>query len=223
MKFLREFVSHDDVQAFTESVGEGETKEKQHYLKGVFLQATVKNRNGRRYKRNILESQVKEFTEQKIDTKRAMGELSHPSNVEINLDKVSHLITELYMDGDVGYGVAKVLDTPMGKITKALIDGGVQLGMSTRGVGTLEGDLVGDDFKLITVDIVADPSAPTAFVEGILENKNYIVTSTGEIVEAAVNQLKKNMDKAVRENRYDRTSFSKEVLNYLDSFMKSIK
>ena len=141
----------------------------------------------------------------------------------INLDRVSHIITELNMDGDVGIGCAKVLDTPMGKIVQSLIDGGVQLGMSTRGVGTLNGDVVGDDYKLITVDIVADPSAPTAFVEGVLENKEYIVSETGEIVESAIAKLKSNVDGAVNRNRFNRKEFSNETLEYLNEFLDSFK
>ena len=221
MKLLREFVSHDDIQVITES--DENTTDKRYYLKGPFLQASVKNRNGRVYKRDTLIREVKEFCDHKISNNRGLGELSHPESIDLNLDRVSHLITELRMEGDIGYGVAKLLDTPMGQIAKALVKDGVQVGMSTRGVGTLEGDSVGDDYKLITVDIVADPSAPTAFVEGVLENKEWIISNTGEIVEAAVQQLKKNVDKAVRTNRYDRNEFSKQSLSYLDQFLKSIR
>jgi len=221
MKLLREFVSHDSLQLLTEdSEGSGS---KSYFLRGPFLQASVKNRNGRKYMRETLEREVKDFYKTKIQTHRSIGELDHPPEPTINLDRISHIITELAMDGDVGMGCAKLLDTPMGKIAKALVQDGVQLGMSTRGVGTLDGDMVKDDYKLITVDIVADPSAPTAFVEGVLENKEYIVSETGEIVEAAVRQLKRNMDKATQSHRYNKEEFSKATLMYMDQFLKSIR
>jgi len=220
MKLLREFVSFDAIEMISES--DQNTGKKNYFLKGPFLEANVKNRNGRRYMQETLNREVKDFYETKIKTKRAMGELDHPPEPTINLERISHIITELYMDGNVGYGVAKLLNTPMGEIAKALVDDGIQLGMSTRGVGTLDDDLVKDDYKLITVDIVADPSAPTAFVEGVLENKNYIISSTGEIVEAAVAQLKKNMDVAVKQNKFDKNAFSSATLDYLNTFLKSI-
>ena len=171
--------------------------------------------------RETLTREVQEFYDTKIKTHRSIGELDHPPEPVINLDRISHLITDLKMEGDIGYGCAKLLNTPMGMIAKALIDDGVQLGMSTRGVGTLDGDRVKDDYKLITVDIVADPSAPTAFVEGVLENKEYIVAQTGEIVERAVEQLKRDMDEACS-HKYNKEVFSSEVLSYLDCFMNSI-
>jgi len=221
MKLLREFVSHDNLQLISEEV-DGSNK-KNYYLKGPFLEANTKNRNGRRYMLETLAREVKDFYENKIKTNRSIGELDHPPEPTINLDRISHIITELTMDGNIGIGCAKLLDTPMGKIAKALVQDGVQLGMSTRGVGTLDGDMVKDDYKLITVDIVADPSAPTAFVEGVLENKEYIVSETGEIVESAVRQLKQNMNRAVRENRYNKEEFSKATLQYLNDFLKLIR
>ncbi len=220
MKLLKEYVSYNNLEVLTEDAKDG--KKKNYFLKGPFLEANVKNRNGRKYMQETLEREVNDFYESKIKTHRSMGELDHPPEPTINLDRISHIITDLKMENNIGMGVAKLLDTPMGKIAKVLVDDGVQLGMSTRGVGTLDGDMVSDDYKLITVDIVADPSAPTAFVEGVLENKEYIMSETGEIVEAAVRQLKKNVDKAVNENRYDKDAFSKATLVYLDTFLKSI-
>jgi len=220
MKLLREYVSYSDVKLFTEDVDEG--KKKNYFLKGPFLEANVKNRNGRRYMQETLEREVKDFNESKIKTHRSMGELDHPPEPTINLDRISHIITELTMDGNIGYGVAKLLNTPMGNIAKALVDDGIQLGMSTRGVGTLDGDMVKDDYKLITIDIVADPSAPTAFVEGVLENREYMIGDNGEIVEAAVKQLKRDMDSAVRAHRFDKEEFSQATLKYLDDFLSSL-
>jgi len=221
MKLLREYVSFQDIKLISEDV-EGSEGKKNYFLKGPFLEANVKNRNGRKYMQETLEREVKDFNETKIKTHRSMGELDHPPEPTINLDRISHIITELTMDGNVGYGVAKLLNTPMGNIAKALVDDGIQLGMSTRGVGTLDGDMVKDDYKLITVDIVADPSAPTAFVEGVLENREYIVGENGEIVEAAVQKLKADMDKATQQHRYSKSDFSQATLAYLDDFLNSL-
>ena len=218
MKLLREYVSFQDIKLISEDV-EGK---KNYFLKGPFLEANVKNRNGRKYMQETLEREVKDFNESKIKTHRSMGELDHPPEPTINLDRISHIITELNMDGNIGYGVAKLLNTPMGNIAKALVDDGIQLGMSTRGVGTLDGDMVKDDYKLITVDIVADPSAPTAFVEGVLENRDYIVGENGEIVEAAVKKLKADMDKATRQHMYSKSDVSEATLAYLDDFLSSL-
>ena len=219
MKLLREFVSFQDIEVVSEAV-EGSDK-KDYYLKGPFLEANVKNRNGRKYMKETLDREVRDFFESKIKTHRSMGELDHPPEPTINLDRVSHIITDLSMDGNIGYGVAKIMNTPMGKIAKALVDDGVQLGMSTRGVGSLDGDMVKDDYKLITVDIVADPSAPSAFVEGILENKDYIIDECGGIVECAVAELQSQVDKQYR-SHFNKEEFSKQTLSYLNDFLNSI-
>lgn len=219
MKLLKEYVSYEQLEVVSESV-DG-SNEKYYYLKGPFLEANVKNRNGRTYMQETLEREVKDFYDQKIKTNRSIGELDHPPEPTINLDRISHVITDLTMKDNIGYGVAKLLNTPCGKIAQSLVKDGVQLGMSTRGVGTLDGDRVADDYKLITVDIVADPSAPSAFVEGVLENKEWIVSETGEIVEAAVKQLKTEMDKTYGKCQ-SREEFSKEVLGYLNEFLNSI-
>lgn len=219
MKLLTEYVSYENLQVVSEAV-EG-SNEKHYYLKGPFLEANVKNRNGREYMLETLTREVKDFYANKIKTNRSIGELDHPPEPTINLDRISHMITDLEMKDNIGYGVARLLNTPMGKIAQSLVADGVQLGMSTRGVGTLDGDMVQDDYKLITVDIVADPSAPSAFVEGVLENKDWIVSETGEIVEAAVKNLKKEMDKTYSKCQ-GKEEFSKEVLSYLNNFLNSI-
>lgn len=188
MLYIREFVDYNNVEIISEAV-EGS---KSYKITGPFLEGEVKNRNGRIYPVPILEREVKDFYENKIKTKRAIGELDHPSSPSINLDRVSHLIEDLRMDGNVGRGTAKILDTPVGKIAQSLIEGGVKLGVSTRGVGSLTGNKVNDDFKLITVDIVADPSAPSAFVEGIMEGKKYFVDGD-HIVEMAYTNLEENL------------------------------
>jgi hypothetical protein len=147
-------------------------------IEGIFMQAESKNRNGRIYPREVMESAVNKYVTEQLVKGRAVGELNHPEGPQINLDKVSHRITELSWDGNKVMGKALVLDTPMGQIVKGLVEGGVQLGVSSRGMGTLVQqngvNMVGKDFVLATVDIVQDPSAPEAFVNGIMEGVEWI-------------------------------------------------
>ena len=164
----------ENVQYITEAGG------KDLYIEGIFLQADVKNRNGRWYPSKVMEKEVKRYTKEYIDKKRAFGELGHPEGPTVNLDRVSHMITELTQDGSNWKGKAKVTDTPHGNIVKSLIKEGAQLGVSSRGMGSLKANKKGvqevqDDFYLATAaDIVADPSAPDAFVNGIMEGKEWI-------------------------------------------------
>lgn len=160
------------------------TNAKEHFLEGIFMQAETKNRNGRVYPMNILSKEASRYNKEYIQKNRAFGELGHPDSPTINLDRVSHMITKLYPDGNNFIGKAKILDTPNGKIVKSLLDGGATLGVSTRGVGSLKPangfQLVQDDFHLATAaDIVADPSAPDAFVRGIMESAEWILTDKG--------------------------------------------
>jgi hypothetical protein len=160
------------------------TGKKEHFIEGIFMQAERKNRNGRVYPHNILSKEVDRYNTEYVKKNRAFGELGHPDSPQINLDRVSHMITSLKPDGNNFIGKAKILDTPNGKIVKSLLDGGASLGVSTRGVGSLKPangfQLVQDDFHLATAaDIVADPSAPEAFVRGIMENAEWILTNKG--------------------------------------------
>ena len=161
-----------------------EGKGKQQYIKGVFMQSDVKNQNGRVYPFGVLQREVKNYNKKFVKEGRALGELGHPMGPTINLDRVSHLITELYEDGKDFIGKAKIMDTPNGKIVKNLLESGVRLGVSSRGLGTVKTNKSGvnevqKDFTLSTVDIVADPSAPAAFVNGIMEGKEFSIT--GEV------------------------------------------
>ena len=174
MKLIRE--ETQDVQYLVESDGKGG---KNHFITGIFMQADRQNRNGRVYPMNILSKEADRYNREYVAKNRAFGELGHPENPQINLDRVSHMITKLYPDGSNFVGKAKILDTPNGKIVKSLLDGGASLGVSTRGVGSLRPhngyQQVQDDFKLATAaDIVADPSAPDAFVQGIMEGKEWV-------------------------------------------------
>lgn len=159
-------------------ITEGSEKDKQYHIEGVFMEAEKKNRNGRRYPKDILEKEVSRYNKEFVESNRAMGELGHPDGPTVNLERVSHIIKELKQDGNNITGKAKILDTPYGKIVKNLIDEGVKIGVSSRGMGSLKNvngvNEVQKDFMLAAVDIVADPSAPNAFVEGIMEGKEWV-------------------------------------------------
>ena len=174
MKLFREI--NEEVQILTE---ESEKGDKKYFIEGVFLQGNLKNRNGRVYPMEILDKEASRYSKNFIEQKRAFGELGHPDGPTINLERVSHMITALRKEDDNYIGKAKIMDTPYGKIVKNLIDEGAKLGVSSRGIGSLEEksgiNYVKDDFQLATAaDIVADPSAPDAFVNGILEGKEWV-------------------------------------------------
>ena len=195
----------DTVKLIAEAVEEVEyiTEEKEgggknYKIRGIFMQADIKNRNGRIYPMEVLNEEVKKYNKNFIEQKRAFGELGHPDGPTVNLERVSHMITSLKPDGKNFIGEAKIMDTPMGKIVKNLMDEGAKLGVSSRGMGSLKqrggANVVSDDFYLATAaDIVADPSAPNAFVEGIMEGKEW-VWNNGALVEAHVADLKKKFD-----------------------------
>jgi len=202
----------DTVKLFSEAVEEvefiTEAKEsggKNYKIRGIFMQADVKNRNGRVYPMEVLEKEVTKYNKNFIKENRAFGELGHPEGPTVNLERVSHMITKLHPDGKNFIGEAKIMDTPMGKIVKNLMDEGGKLGVSSRGMGSLDSkngaNYVRDDFYLATAaDIVADPSAPNAFVEGIMEGKEWI-WNNGALVEAHVADLKKKFDVKQRQKQ----------------------
>ena len=178
------------------------------YIEGVFLQSELKNRNGRMYPFSVLEREVGRYNEEYVKSKRALGELGHPDGPTINLDRVSHRITSLRAEGNNFIGKAQILDTPMGNIAKSLLGEGVQLGVSSRGMGSIDQkedcNVVRDDFMLTTAaDIVADPSAPDAFVNGIMEGKEWI-WDNGILKESAVAQIKDEIDQATLINLQER-------------------
>ena len=195
MKLICE-VNEQDVQYITEA---NENGQKDYKIKGVFMQGEIKNRNGRVYPMQVLDEQVKKYNENYVKQNRAYGELGHPSGPTINLERVSHMITDLSKEGNNYIGEAKIMDTPYGKIVKNLMDEGAKLGVSSRGMGSLKqnGDsqVVQKDYHLATAaDIVADPSAPDAFVEGIMEGKEW-VWDNGVLREAQVNEYKEEITK----------------------------
>ena len=177
-----------------------EGKSKQQYIQGIFMQADLKNQNGRIYPHEVLQKEVNNFNTKYVNEGRALGELGHPMGPIINLDRVSHVIKELKEDGKNFIGKAKVMDTPNGKIVKSFISEGVKLGVSSRGMGSVKTNKAGvnevqSDFVLSTVDIVADPSAPDAFVNGIMEGKEW-VWENGVIKEREIDIMKKTIERA---------------------------
>ena len=193
---------------------------KNTYIKGIFLQTEITNRNGRMYKFDSMQREVNKYNEEFVKRGRALGELGHPDGPTINLDRVSHKIVQLTPEGTNFMGKAKLLETPMGKIAKNLLEEGVQLGVSSRGLGSIKREgtaqIVADDFILSTAaDIVADPSAPDAFVDGIMEGKEWIYAN-GAVTEQTIEQIKHRIDNAERSQMEERklSAFN----DYLQSF-----
>ena len=188
-----------DVEYITEQKDNGK---KNYKIKGIFMQADIKNRNGRIYPMEVLEKEVRRYNKEQIKENRAFGELGHPEGPTINLERASHMITSLAPDGKNFIGEAKILKTPMGKIVESLMDEGAKLGVSSRGMGSLNqkngANYVRNDFYLATAaDIVADPSAPNAFVEGVMEGKDW-VWNNGNLVEAELVRMKSRIERRTR-------------------------
>ena len=214
MKLISEEVTN------AEYVVEDKNGKKEYKIRGVFLQSEVKNRNGRVYPKNILLKEVRRYNKEFINKNRAFGELGHPDGPTVNLERVSHMVKKLYPEGDNFIGEAKIMDTPYGKIVKGLIDEGAQLGVSSRGMGSIEqrngASYVKDDFYLATAaDIVADPSAPDAFVEGIMEGKEW-VWDNGLLIEKDVEAWKMEMI------RKQRRALDGKKLKIFETFLKKL-
>tara|TARA_S200000501_G_C20843788_1_gene752822 strand:- start:1704 stop:2348 length:645 start_codon:yes stop_codon:yes gene_type:complete len=204
----------------TKVITEGKGSKKRTYIEGVFLQGAIKNRNGRMYPLETLGREVQKYNENYIQKGRAMGELGHPEGPTINLDRVSHLITSLKESGNNFVGKARILDTPMGRVTRELLDEGIKLGVSSRGLGSIKEQngckVVCDDFILATAaDIVADPSAPDAFVNGIMEGKEWIWGGSG-VSEQRLETIKDRINSA------SRTQLAERNVSAFDAFLKSL-
>ena len=217
MKLISEMVDDDKIEFITEETDNGQ---KSHYIKGVFMQAEQKNRNGRIYPKKILGEQVNKYINNYVLQNRAFGELGHPDGPVVNLERVSHMIKELREDGNNWVGKAKIMDTPYGKIVKNLIDEGAKLGVSSRGMGSLKTvrgtNIVQDDFYLATAaDIVADPSAPEAFVEGVMEGKEW-VWDNGVIREHEIARMKQELTNKKRKQ------LEEAKLNLFKSFLSKL-
>ena len=216
MKLIREEI--EKVEVITEE----KNGKKLLYIQGPFLQTEQKNRNGRVYRRNVMEREVKRYTNEYVSKGRALGELGHPDGPTINLDRVSHKIVSLEQKGNDFIGKAQILSTPMGKIAESLLKEGVCLGVSSRGIGSLrqtrEGySEVGEDFMLATAaDIVADPSAPDAFVEGIMEGKEWALVD-GKIKEAQIEAIKASLDNAPSPQE-----LQERKISAFESFLRSL-
>jgi len=214
MKLISEEISN------AEYLIEEKDGKKEYKIRGIFLQSEIKNRNGRVYSKDVLDKEVRRYNAEFINKNRAFGELGHPDGPTVNLERVSHMIKKLYPDGNNFIGEAKIMNTPYGKIVKGLIDEGAQLGVSSRGMGSLEQkggvNYVGKDFYLATAaDIVADPSAPDAFVEGIMENKEW-VWDNGVLVEKEIEAWKLELIKTKKR------SLEEQKLKIFDSFLKKL-
>lgn len=197
MKLIREEI--EEVKVLLEESNDGK---KNMFIEGIFMQSNTKNRNGRMYPKDVMENEVSRYNKELVEKKRAYGELGHPSGPTINLERVSHMITELNMDGDNVVGKAKIMDTPYGNIVKSLINEGASLGVSSRGLGSLKSRNgimeVQNDFYLATAaDIVADPSAPDAFVQGIMEGVEW-VWETGILKPIEVEAVQEEVEQATR-------------------------
>jgi hypothetical protein len=214
MKLITESI--EDIKILTEE----KDGEKHLYIEGVFLQSEIKNRNGRIYPFDVLNKEVERYSEEYVKAGRALGELGHPDGPTVNLDRVSHKITSLKAEGNNFMGKARILDTPMGKIAKSLLGEGVKLGVSSRGMGSLKEDngvkYVSDDFMLATAaDIVADPSAPDAFVNGIMEGKEW-VWEGGLLRERQIQEMKKEIDNA------SKVELEEKMLQAFDKFLSNL-
>ena len=217
MKLISEF---NDYGVQPVIVEQNEKGEKDYFIEGIFMQSEIKNRNGRIYPKEVIQKEVKRYNKEFVEKKRAFGELGHPEGPTINLDKVSHMIEKLEEDGNNFVGRAKILSTPNGQIVKNLIDDGAKLGVSSRGLGSLESkgnaQYVKDDFQLATAgDIVADPSAPEAFVEGIMEGVEWVYES-GILKAKDIDEMQKEM-KTARLNKLEETK-----LNLWKSFVEKL-
>lgn len=206
----------EDIKCLTEATEDGK---KNYSISGIFMQSETVNRNGRLYEKNILFKEADRYNKEYVEKSRAMGELGHPNGPTLNLERVSHNITNLKFDGNNVVGTAKVLDTPYGKIVKSLIDDGVRLGVSTRGMGSLEErkgvKYVKEDFMLTAVDIVADPSAPDAFVDGIMEGKEWI-WDNGILKEKEIDFYKRILTKTEQRN------LEEQKINLFKDFMSKL-
>ena len=218
MKLITETI--EDIEYITEAKEDGQ---KSHYIRGVFMQAEVKNRNGRVYPLSVMESAVQKYIGEQIKNNRAYGELGHPPTPQINLERVSHIITELKQDGKNFVGKAKLTETPMGNIAKGLLASGACLGVSSRGLGTLKENSSGimevqNDFRLSTAaDIVADPSAPNAFVKGVKENADWIYdASTDTWYQEKLHETKKAL------NKMSKSKLEESKLRLFESFINKL-
>jgi hypothetical protein len=204
---------NEDIQCLITEGAEG--ADKNYFIEGIFIQSNIKNRNGRTYPKPIMERALNNF-QTEIKEKRALGELGHPSTPTTNLDKVSHVIESLSFNGDDVIGKARLLDTPMGKIAKTFIKEGIKLGVSTRGTGTVKDSVVQNDFFLSAVDIVAQPSGPDCWVQGIMENTEWVYEN-GLLIEKTKDDINQ-----IYKYKYTKEERDQKILALFDNFIKQL-
>lgn len=220
MELLIEEIDFQSItnEVISESISEGKMI-KNLYLSGPHLQAVDKNQNERSYPYPVVEREVNKVNEMYIKNNRFLGELNHPNDLEINLERVSHMTTVLKMDGNIAYGKSKVLDTPLGLIAKKICEGGAKLGVSSRGAGTLKNGIVQNDYSLKCVDIVSDPSGQKCFVEGIMESKEWVMEN-GILTEKQYDESRKALDKIIVECKF---SIEDKRAAFLNLFQKTLQ
>lgn len=220
MKLIKEI--NEDVSCFTEAKSEGG---KSHYIQGIIMEGDITNRNGRRYPSKILAKEMERYNDTYVSKNRAYGELGHPDGPTINLERVSHIFTDLKLEGSNVVGKAKILGTPMGELVKTFINEGTQLGISSRGMGSVKRSKGGvmevqEDFMLATAgDIVADPSAPNAFVEGIMENVDWVFDVAAQTWKSQ--QVFDQIEEEVKQT-YSKIELEEKALRLFDKFFKSL-
>jgi hypothetical protein len=202
MLFITEEIRDINMQTITEEVD----GKKYMFIEGVFLQDSIKNRNGRIYPKQVMHEAVSKYKMEYINTKRSISELNHPTSPQVNPERASHMVTSLNEDGNNWIGKAKLLNTPMGNLVKNLIEDGVQMGVSSRGLGSVKesngANVVQNGYNITAIDVVSDPSAPDAFVNGIMENKEWIFDN-GILVEREIESIKKQVNESVRKNNFN--------------------
>lgn len=215
-----ENVSDSEVKQVIENSSLDSNVKKRFKLKGIMLQSEVKNRNGRKYPKHIIEREVARYIQDCIKTNSAVGTLGHDDTPNIKEDRVCHRIVDLRMDGNNAIGTAEIIDDfPMGRIAKTYVEQKIRCGMSSRGVGDIDGDTVGDSYNLISIDFVLTPSAPQAYMESVIENKNFII-GNDEYVELAIENLERNAEKIV--NKFDKAEVEHVLLDGLMQFIETI-
>lgn len=215
MKMLVELADHGQFEYLTEA----KEDKKIYKMRGIMMESSIRNKNGRKYPDDIMENEINRYVEEKVKTRRSFGSADHPSLAQVKLMDASHIITELHYDREKkhGFGELEVLDTPSGKVLKVLMDANCQLAVSTRGIGSLlEDNVVGPDYKLLAIDCVSDPSSPSAFVSKIHENKEYIINEHGDIVEMAVESLTKDLSK------HGSRQLAEDLFNFISQLRRKI-
>lgn len=195
---------------------------KKFHITGPFMESEVRNGNGRVYPRRVIENEVNRLNESRIPQNRFLGELNHPNVIEVNLERVSHLIKELRMDGDAAIGKALLLDTPMGLIAQALVEGGVKIGISSRGIGTLKESIVQNDFRVSAIDLVSDPSAPNALMDIVMEGKKEWVMENGILTEKEIQDTVAEVNRIVIEHQFSKEDRAAATLKMFQECMAKI-